>query len=80
MPSRNVTLTLSDETLKLARHLAVENGTSLSRFLEELVLERARSTGAWAEAKSGWITLMSEGIDLGIGRNPSWSRDELHER
>jgi len=80
MPNRNVTITLPEETLKAARHLAVEHGVSLSRFFGLLVEKSAPSGRSYEQAKKRSLALMARGIRLGVGKTVTWTRDELHER
>lgn len=80
MTRGNVTLSLPEETLRLARHLAVEKGVSLSRllsdYLEEVVLRDER----YHEARKTALARMTRGVRMGVGSKPTWSREDLHER
>lgn len=81
MARKNVTLTISEETLRKAKHLAIEHGVSLSRFLSnhlETLVERDQK---YEDARRRSIARMRRGLDLGIGADGvQWSRDDLHER
>ena len=77
---KNVTLTLPEETIRRARHLAVERGLSLSRllseYMEEMVLREERYERAGKRSKER----MRRGLSLGTNGRAGWSREELHER
>jgi hypothetical protein len=79
MVTRSVTLALPEELLSQAHQLAVEQGTTLSgllaNFLQELV-QRGRYEAARATA----VSQMRQGVPMGVGEKPGWTRDDLHER
>jgi hypothetical protein len=77
---QNVTVTLPVELLKKARHLAVDEGVSLSRFLAMLVAERVEGADRYAAARERQMEMLEQGLDLKTHGAPRWSRDELHER
>ena len=77
---RNVTITLPEDVLREARHLAVDRGMSLSRYLAQLLEEQVRSSGEYREARERELARMQRGLNLGTGGNVPWTRDELHER
>jgi len=76
---RNVTLTISEETLRQAKHLAVEKGVSLSKFLSDHLEEIVARDQRYEKAHRSALARMRRGLPLGIGRR-RWNRDELHER
>ena len=80
MSKRNVTLTLSEEALRRARHLAVEKGVSLSKLLSESLEDVVLRNDRYDEARRKALARMKRGVKLGVQRRISWSRDELHER
>jgi hypothetical protein len=73
---RNLTVQLDEETIRQAKILAAERGTSVSglvaRELEQLVARSAR----YEEAMRRAIELMAESVPHG-GR--TWRRDDLYE-
>jgi predicted HicB family RNase H-like nuclease len=73
---RNLTVQLDEETIRQAKILAAERGTSVSglvaRELEQLVARSAR----YEEAMHRAIALMAESVPRG-GR--TWRRDDLYE-
>jgi len=80
MEHQNITLSLSKDLLKQAKHLAVEKGTSLSKllgdYLEQLVLKENR----YQQAADRIRKRLNNGIDLGTGGKRTWMREDLHER
>jgi hypothetical protein len=80
MSKRNITLSLPDDLLRQAKHLAVERGVSLSGllagFLEQLVVK----DNAYQRSAKRMRARLKKGIDLGTGGQVTWSRDELYER
>jgi hypothetical protein len=78
---KNVTLTVSEETLRKAKHLAIERGISLSKFLSEHLETLVARDEKYEEARRRSVARMRRGLDLGIGDDGiQWSRDDLHER
>jgi hypothetical protein len=78
VPTRNITLTLDEETVREARVLAAQRGLSVSAFLREelaVLVERQRGYRA---AKVAAIRRLQRGHSLGGGKLPN--RDELHDR
>jgi uncharacterized protein YwlG (UPF0340 family) len=80
MEQTNVTLSLPTHIVKAARHAAVERGVSLSRFLAEHLERMLVANRTYEEAKERALAQMREGIPMGVGSRPGWTRDELHER
>jgi hypothetical protein len=76
VPRRNLTVQLDEETIRQAKILAAERGTSVSglvaRELEQLVTRNAR----YEEAMRRAIELMANSEPRG-GR--AWRRDDLYE-
>jgi hypothetical protein len=76
-----VTLTISAEVFRRARHLAVERGVSLSKLLSDELESLVVRDEQYETSCKRLLARMKKGFDLGIrdGR-VSWSRDDLHER
>jgi hypothetical protein len=76
MARRNLTVQLDEETIRQAKVLAAERGTSVSglvaRELEQLVARNARYEDAMRRA----VELMARSVERG-GR--SWRREDLYE-
>lgn len=80
MKQRNVTVSLRDDLLREARHMAVDQGLSLSRFLALLVEERVDAARRYRAARERQLQLLEKGVPLGTEGKIIWSREELHER
>jgi len=78
--ARNVTLSLPDDVLRTARHLAVDRGVSLSRLVSELIQGQAGGESGYESAMKRQKALMRRGLDLGFKGKVPWSRGELHDR
>jgi hypothetical protein len=77
---QNVTVSLPADLVREARHLAVDQGLSLSSFLAMLLQERIEARQAYHLAQGRQIRLLERGLPLGTQGKVSWGRDELHER
>lgn len=75
----NVTLTIDDDILRMARIKALELGTSVNALVREYLRQLAgRSTAAEGVAEFFEAT---KGAGAGSGaEGRSWTRDELYER
>jgi cytosine/adenosine deaminase-related metal-dependent hydrolase len=80
MANQNVTLSISEETLRMAKHLAVEKGTSLSRLLSEHLEEIVRTQDRFERARTSALARMKRGLPMGVGGRARWTRDDLHGR
>ena len=80
MDRRNITLSLPEDVLIAARHLAVERGTSLSGMLADFLREMVDRDAARRRAQQRIEERLAAGLDLGTGGEIGWSRDELNER
>jgi hypothetical protein len=76
----NVTLSLPEETMRLARHIAVERGTSLSSLVADYIHEIVDRDERYSSARIRAIERMEKGTPMGVSRRPRWSRADLHER
>jgi hypothetical protein len=77
---RNVTLSLPRETLRRAKVLAVNRGTSLSGLLRELLDDLLAREGGYAAARRRGLRRLRDGADLGTGGRIGWTREQLHQR
>lgn len=80
MEFRNVTISLPADLLREVRHLAVDEGVSLSRFLALLLEQHVAQSQRYREARDRELQRLKSGVDLGTKGAIDWSRDELHER
>jgi hypothetical protein len=80
MAQQNVTLSLPAELVREARHLAVDRGLSLSKYLAELLEEQVAARRQYEEARERHLKMLEKGYDLGTHGQITWSRDSLYER
>ena len=80
MRRQKVTLSLPVEAVRLARHMAVDRGLSLSRLLPEYVEELVVRDEGYREARERAVARMRRGMPMGVGEGPTWIREDLHER
>ena len=76
----NVTVSLPDDLLREVRHLAVDEGLSLSRFVARSLEQRVDALSRYRSARERQLQLLRDGLELGTNGNASWSRESLHER
>jgi hypothetical protein len=80
MALEKVTVSLPAELVREARHLAVDRGVSLSKFLALLLEEQVEATRQYRQARDRQLELLERGLPLGTRGETAWSRGELHER
>ena len=75
----NVTLRISDELGKRAKHFAIDEGKSLSAIVEELLTERLRRSHKtkYQQAQEAAWEVMEEGFS---GGGKKFNRDEVYNR
>ena len=76
MPTRNITLKLPTETLRKAKIVAVERGTSISALLAEKIEELTGEDEKYEAARRHALRWLDRGWKLGGRPAP---RDKLHE-
>jgi hypothetical protein len=76
----NVTLSLPDDLLREARHLAVDQGLSLSRFVARSLEAQVLASRGFRVARERQLRLLQTGVDLGTRARIDWPRGSLHER
>ena len=76
----NVTVSLPDDLLREVRHLAVDEGLSLSRFVARSLEERVDATKRYRGAREHQLKLLRDGLKLGTHGHARWTRESLHER
>jgi plasmid stability protein len=74
----NLTITLEDELLRRARLRALEQNTSVNALLRDYLTAYAAAESAWDQATTTILEL--SGRARSARKNPTWTRDELHER
>jgi hypothetical protein len=80
METRNITLSLPEETLREVKVLAARRGTSVSALLSQTLADLIASESGFAAARERSLAALGRGWDLGTGGEIGWDRDELHER
>jgi hypothetical protein len=75
--ARNVTIKISDEAILWARRKAVEENTSLSRLIGEMLERQMRLTDEYWRAFDHW---KSSRPLAAVGAGQRLSREELHEQ
>lgn len=75
----NLTISIDDDVLRMARIRALEHRTSVNAILRDY-LERYAGVGPTAVALAGFLELATAS-DASSGRGGrTWTRDEIHER
>jgi len=80
MDRSNVTVSLPEDILREARHLAVDRGVSLSRLLAQLLEEQIETVRGRRQARDRQLQLLEKGLPLGTNGGIEWKRESLHER
>lgn len=80
MEKQNITLSLPKDILREAKHLAVDQGVSLSGFLVEALTDRVKRLREIQRAGARQRALMRRGLKLGTKGSAGWKRDDLHAR
>ena len=75
---RNVTVSLSVQTVHKAKVIAAKRSTSISALVAEQIESLVDKDEAYERAAASAIALMQRGFHMGGG--PKVSREELHER
>jgi predicted transcriptional regulator len=78
--SKNVTLTLPDDLVRHARHLAIERGMSLSQLVAQMLADQTGYGHGYEDAMARQRDYMRRGLALSFHGQAPWTRDELHER
>jgi hypothetical protein len=66
--------------MREAKHLAMDSGVSLSRFVAGVLEERIAANRAYRAARERQRHLLKEGVLLGTEGSIVWDRERLHER
>ncbi|MFN3219993.1 MAG: CopG family transcriptional regulator [Acidimicrobiales bacterium] len=75
---RNVTITLDEETARLARLEAARRDTSVSRLVGEMLRDHLAELDDYDRRERSWRARDARALKTSGGRYPT--RDELHER
>ena len=76
--TRNITLSLDEDTLQEARVLAAREGLSVSALLRRELNRLVEEQHGYIKARESALLRLSKGAHLGSGPLPS--RDDLHDR
>lgn len=79
MERQNITLSLPKDLLRQIKHLAIEEGVSLSGFLTGLLQDAVKKNYEYQEAREHHLRLLAT-TDLGTKGTINWSRSDLHAR
>ena len=74
----NLTITIEDDILKLARHRALEENTSVNAVIREYLTAYAGVDRGRRAAIARLLELSDASVASSEGR--MWTRDDLHER
>lgn len=80
MGYQNVTISLPERVIREAKHLAVDRGVSLSKFVASLVEERVDAVKRYQQARERQRQLLERGLPLGTRGRVDWQREDLHGR
>lgn len=80
METQNVTLALPKDVLRKARMKAVEQKTSLSAIMTNLLTDFVGRDERYEAARQSSRELREQGLPFNTHGTITWTRDELHER
>ena len=73
---KNITLRIDENTLKKGKHIAVEQGKSLSRWVTELIEKNSHNSAEIGKARAHALKTIRKGVNLG---KESFSRNSIYE-
>jgi len=80
METQNIKLSLPRDLVRKARHIATERGVSLSDLVSSCLEEVVAPEQSYEQARDRATARMRQGLPMGFGERPTWTRDDLHER
>ena len=80
METQNITLAIPKGVLSKARRLAVEQHTSLSALMTQMIIDLVDQDDRYRAALERQLGMLGQGVDLGSQGTATWTREELHER
>lgn len=80
LEKQNVTLSIPKTILRKAKIMAVEQDTSLSGLMIELLTNLVEKGDKYADAKRTYLACLAQNTDLGTGGTMNWTRESLHDR
>jgi hypothetical protein len=75
---RNITLSLSEETVRKAKILAARRDTSVSGLLTQQIEELATKDDEYQQAKAEALAMLRSGFTF--GKIEHMTREEMHDR
>lgn len=76
---QNITITLPNDVLRDAKHLAVDAGVPLSHFVADLVRAKVTSSRFYEQARHRSLARMQTETGFRLGPM-TWTREDLHRR
>lgn len=80
METQNITLAIPKGVLSKARRLAVEQRTSLSALMTQMIIELVDQDDRYRAALERQLAMLSKGLELDSQGTATWTREQLHER
>lgn len=77
---QNVTLSIPKTILRRAKVIAVEQETSLSSLMTQMLTELVETQDRYAQARTRHLAWLEHAANLGTEGRATWTREELHER
>lgn len=77
---QNVTLSLPKSLLREAKKLAIDQDTSLSGLMVDLLTQLVEKSDEYEAAKRRYFELTKGQSSMGLNGIITWTRDELHDR
>ena len=77
---QNVTVSLPDDIIKDAKHLAVDQGISLSALVAQTIINLTKQGDDYSKAQKKTFELLESGYKMGSQGHLDRERDSLHER
>ncbi|MBV6494817.1 MAG: hypothetical protein LDLANPLL_02854 [Turneriella sp.] len=73
---KNITLRIDEKALKRGRHIAVEQGKSLSKWVTELIETSSTNSAEIKSARAHALKVIKKGVPLG---KKDFSRESVYE-
>lgn len=78
LDTQNITLAISKDVIKKAKHYVLEHDTSLSAYLAEKINEAAEHEDIYEVAKARNLNVLSHGFNLGTRQKSGKGRKGSH--
>ena len=80
MRTQKVTLAIPKEVLRRVKLIAVQQGTSVSGLLTQVLEGIVSREEGYELARERYLACLDRGMDLGTGGAIPWKRKDLHGR